>query len=158
MFKTRIRIIGVNQYVLVPKAVLESIFAQVGEEHGPIPIRGTLDGHPFKQTLVKYSGTWRVYLNKPVRKAAGKEVGDTVEVQIEFEPVERANPLHPKLSQALKDNPAAQTAFDAMSPSRQKEIIQYINNLKNDASVEKNVLRTIQFLVGNTPVAGRDKT
>ena len=40
----------------VPDPILAEIFKQAGVDKGPIPIRGTLHGTPYQQTLVKYAG------------------------------------------------------------------------------------------------------
>ncbi|MES2591577.1 MAG: YdeI/OmpD-associated family protein [Bacteroidota bacterium] len=156
-FKAIIEIIGVNPYVLPPEKVLNKIFKQADKNKGPIPVRGTLDGHPFIQTLVKYSGKWRLYLNMPMRKAANKDVGDRMEVKIEFDPVERVVPMHPKLADALKNNKNALNVFESMPPSMRKEIVRYICFLKTEESVDKNVLKAIQFLLGKGRFVGRDK-
>ncbi len=146
-FKAKIFIIGINPYVLIPETVLKKIFVQAKKDKGAIPIRGTLDGHPYIQNLVKYSGKWRFYLNEPMRKAAKKDVGDSIEVQIEYDPIERIIPVHPKLSKALKENKDALQAFKKLSPSRQKEIIRYIGFLKTEEAIDKNVVKAIQLLI-----------
>lgn len=74
-FRTTILIIGVNPYVAVPDRTLEQLFAQAGRDKSPIPVHGTLDGHAFVQSLVKYAGDWRLYLNGPMLKAVKKEWG-----------------------------------------------------------------------------------
>ena len=150
-FKAEIQIIGINPYVLVPAGVLKMVFAEAGKDKGAIPVKISLDGHSFIQTLVKYSGKWRLYLNTPMRQAAGKDVGDTIEVKIEFDPVERANPVHPKLQKALLKNVKAKEVFDSLAPSRRKEIIRYINNLKTEDSVNKNIEKAILNLLALSP-------
>ena len=67
-FKAKIDIIGINPYVLLPAKVLKSIFTQAGKDKGPISVKGTIDGHAYIQTLVKYSGHWRLYINGPMLK------------------------------------------------------------------------------------------
>lgn len=156
-FLTNIEIIGVNPYVLLPEAVLQEIFIQAGRDKGPIPVKASLDGHSFKQTLVYYSGKWRLYLNGEIRKTAGKDVGDKVDIQIAFDPVERITTMHPKLKDALEKNENAFSKFDTLSPSLQKEIMRYINNLKTESSIDKNVLRAIRFLLGEERFIGRDR-
>src|SRR6187431_312894 len=106
-FSAQIFIIGVNPYVLLPDVVLKSIFKQAGKDKGAIPVRGTLNGNEFIQTLVKYSGKWRLYLNTPMRKAAGIDVGDTAHVTIQFDPTPRSIEIHPKLKYALEKNKIA---------------------------------------------------
>jgi len=156
-YQAKIYIIGVNPYVLVPVSVLKVIFKQANKSKGAIPVRGYLDGYPYIQTLVRYSGKWRLYLNTPMRKAAKKDVGDTIEVQIEFDPVERVIPIHPKFLKALNIYKSAKTAFEKLSPSRQKEIVRYISFLKTEDSVDKNIARAIAFLSGKGRFVGRDK-
>jgi hypothetical protein len=156
-FNAEVLIIGVNPYVLLPEATLKKLFAQAGRSKGPIPLRGTLDGHAFIQHLVKYSGDWRLYLNGHMRKAAGKGVGDRVSVRIAFDPVERTIPVHPALAAALKANPAAAKVLDALPPSRRKEVVRYINHLKSEEAVKRNVERAIAFLMGSERFVGRDK-
>jgi hypothetical protein len=156
-FKAKIEIIGVNPYTLLPASVLKVIFKKAGKDKGAIPVRGKLDGHSFIQTLVKYSGKWRLYLNGPMRKAIKKDVGDNVKVAVEFDPVSRTIPMPPKLASALKDDKNAKKVFDQLSPSRQKEIVRYIATLKSEEAVEKNVKRAIRFLCGKERFVGRDK-
>jgi hypothetical protein len=156
-FKAKIDIIGVNPFVLLPISVLTNLFKHAKKDKGPIPVRGTIDGHNYIQTLVKYSGEWRLYINTPMLKVSKKKVGETITLQIEFDPIERTIPIHPKLEAALKNNKEAKQIFDSLSPSRQKEIIRYISFLKTETSVDRNVTNAILFLTGKTRFAGRDK-
>ena len=156
-FSAKIFKIGVNPYMLIPSPVLKEIFKQAGKNKGPIPVRGELNGHKFIQTLVKFSGKWRLYLNTPMRKAAGIDVGDLASVKIEFDPDPRIIRIHPKLKLALEKNKKAMTAFSQLPPSRQKEIVRYIGALKTDESIDKNVRRAINFLTGKERFVGREK-
>ncbi len=156
-FSATIEIIGVNPFVFLPEPVLNHIFKQADKNKGTIPVRGKLDGHPFIQTLVKYSGAWRLYLNTPMRKATGKDVGDTIIVEIEFDPVERIIAMHPNLKEALEKNKIAKSVFDQLSPSLQKEIVRYIAHLKTEESVDRNIKKALLFLTGKERFIGRDK-
>ena len=156
-FKAQIEIIGINPYVLLPEKVLLTVFKQAGKDKGAIPVKGKIEGHDFIQNLVKYSGKWRLYLNTPMRKASNKIVGDKVTIEIEFDPVERITPIHTKLQNALEKNKKAKKVFDSLPPSRQKEIARYINFLKTDESIDKNIKRVLLFLNGKERFVGRDK-
>jgi len=92
----------------------------------------------------------------PMLKAAGKNVGDTIEVQIDFDAKPKITPMHPKLKKAFKENKEAKTAFEKLSPSRQKEILRYINFLKLEDSVDRNIKRAILHLVGKQSFVGRN--
>ena len=65
--------------------------------------------------------------------------------------------MHPKLENALKKNKKARMVFEQLSPSRKKEIIRYINFLKTEESVDRNIKRAIQFLSGKERFVGRDR-
>ncbi len=156
-FATEVLIIGVNPYVPLPGSTLLKLFRQAGREKGPIPVHGTLDGHAFIQTLVKYAGAWRLYLNGPMLKSAKKGVGDRVSVRIALDPRDRTIAMPTALEAALKKNPRAHMVFEALAPSRRKEIMRYIGHLKSEAAINKNVLRAIGFLEGEERFAGRDR-
>jgi hypothetical protein len=147
-FSAKILILGINPYVPLPERVLAAIFKQAQKSKGPIPVQGTLNGKRFQQTLVRYQGAWRLYLNTPMRRAAAIDVGDTVRVRIEYDPEPRTHPMNPALARALARNKVAKAAFQSLAPSRQKEVVRYLNNLKAAASVEQNVKKVIEHLSG----------
>ena len=154
-FSAKIQIIGVNPFVLLPASLLKDIFQKAGKDKGAIPVQLKIGGKDFIQNLVKYSGKWRLYLNGPMRNAAGKDVGDTIDIQIDFDAKPRTTPVHPKLKKAFKENPTAKTAFEKLSPSRQKEILRYINFLKSEESLDKNVQKAIAHLTDKQTFVGR---
>ncbi len=156
-FSAEIQIIGVNPFVFLPDAVLNSIFKEANKDKGKIPVKIKIEGYEFIQTLIKYSGYWRLYLNTPMRKMAKKEVGETANFEIAFDPEERVIPMHPKLIRALKKNAEAQKIFDSLRPSLQLEIARYISFLKTEESIDRNVLRAVNFLLGKERFIGRDK-
>jgi hypothetical protein len=155
-FSSKVQIIGVNPFVLLPASVLKKLFLQAGKDKGPIPVKGKLNGNAFIQTLVKYSGKWRLYLNTPMRKTAGIDTGEIANVEIEFDPEPRIIKMHTKLKDALSKNKEARKAFEKLPPYRQKEIVRYIGFLKNEESIERNVTKVIQHLLGKQRFAGRD--
>lgn len=150
-FSAKVNIIGINPYVLLPSSVLKYIFQKAGKDKGAIPVQLKISQKDFIQNLVKYSGKWRLYLNTPMRKAAGKDVGDTIDMYIDFDPLPRTTSIHPKLKKAFQENPQAKNAFDKLSPSRQKEILRYINFLKSEENIDKNIQRAISHLTGIKP-------
>lgn len=148
-FSAEIYKIGINPVVDPPDDVLNAIFEQAAKDKGPIPIRGVLNGAPFIQTLVRYAGAWRLYINGPMLKDSGLAVGDIARVEIEFDARPREVPMPPKLQAAFRNSVAARKAFEILPPSRQKEILRYIGSLKSADSIERNVARVISQLSGN---------
>ena len=99
---------------------------------------------------MKYQGAWRLYLNTPMRR----DVGDDATMVIEFDPELRIVPTHPKFAHALSKNKAAKAAFEKLAPSRQKDILRYLNSMKTEESLVRNIDKVMQFLSGDRP-AGR---
>lgn len=154
-FSATIEKIGINPFVYLPDSVLAFIFIQANKNKGKIPVKIKMDGFEFTQTLIKYSGYWRLYLNAPMRKAAGKDVGDTANFEIQYDPSNRKIKAHPQLLAALKENAKAKQAFDLLSPYLQKEIVRYISHLKTEKSIQNNIQKAIAFLQGKESFIGR---
>ncbi|MNV03273.1 hypothetical protein D3C71_935330 [compost metagenome] len=157
-FHAVIDIIGINPFVYVPELILENLFRASGKDKGPIPIRGLINGKEYKQTLMKYSGHWRLYINTQMLVNSPKRIGETVELSVAFDPEERKVEMHPKLAEALRGNPEANGIFESLTPSHKLEIVRYIANLKTEASVEKNVEKAINYLLGKERFVGRSMT
>src|ERR1043166_7115166 len=129
-FKARLEIIGINPFVFVPQQILNTIFLKARKDKGPIPVCGTINGKKYTQTLVKYSGEWRLYVNTTMLSDSPKKIGENIEVTIQFDPTVRTIEPHPKLVKALNKHRDAKKIFNNLPASRQKEIIRYISNLK----------------------------
>src|SRR6185312_11842305 len=100
-FKAEIKIIGVNPYVTVPEKLLNKIFEAAGRDKGPIPICGLINKKPYRQTLVKYSGDWRLYINTLMLKNSPRRIGEIIEISASFDPEDRTIQAHPDFEKAL---------------------------------------------------------
>lgn len=157
-FSDKIKIIIGNPYVSPPNKVLDGIFKQSGKITSPIPVQGKIDGTAFKQTLVRYQGEWRLYVNIIMAKAAGIKfsksiseiVGTNVKIQLEFDPSPPVYPMVDFFQKELDKNPTAQANWEKLAPSRQKEILRYFSWLKSDEAKERNLKKAISALTNNT--------
>ncbi|MCD6012799.1 MAG: hypothetical protein K0Q79_2661 [Flavipsychrobacter sp.] len=156
-FKAPIKIIGINPYVDVPEKILKDIFKKAGRDKGKFPICGEVNGKPYKQTLVKYSGEWRLYINTIMLKNSPKRIGEIIEITVQTDTSDRTVKPHPKFAKALAASKEAKAVFDKLSPSRRNEIVRYIANLKTEESVERNVNRAISYLLGKDRFVGMSK-
>lgn len=156
-FEAILEIIVGNPFVFVPDKILAHLFQKAQKNRGPIPVHGKINGKSFRQTLVKYSGHWRLYINMKMLKNSPKRIGEKIKVDIAYDPSDRTIPMHPKLKESLDNHIAAKEVFETLAPSRQKEIIRYIAHLKSEESVDRNITRAINFLLGHGRFVGRDK-
>ena len=155
-FTEKILIISANPYVRPPDNVLEKVFDQAGRKTGPIPINGKINGAPFQQTLVRYQGDWRLYVNIIMAKAAkihfsksiSEIVGQEATFEIEFNPNPPTYEMASFLKEALDKNPEAKAKWKELIPSRQKEILRYFSWLKSDEAKERNLKKVMQALTG----------
>jgi hypothetical protein len=148
-FSAKVCKVDINPYVQVPEEILGNLQQDAKKAKGPLPVKGTLQGKPFLATVVKFRGMWRLYLNTEMRRAANVEVGDQVTIRLQFDSAPRNVPAPAKFTQALAQNRQAQAAFQKLTPSRQKEILQYLNSLKQPETLERNITKVIQSLRDN---------
>ncbi len=155
--RVELQIVDINPFVSLPEAVLADIFRQGGRNKSPIPVRGSINGRSYQQTLVRFRGAWRLYVNMEMLDDSPRRIGELVEVEVAYDPRERTIETHPKLAAALQENDHARKVFESLTPARRKEIIRYISNLKTDKAVNRNVDRAIGFLLGEQRFLGRDE-
>src|SRR5579883_1034845 len=149
-FSAVIKIIGVNPYVSVSKTRASQIKLNWRR---PMPVLVRVNGLPKKawhiNMMPKGDGSFYLYLHGDVRKSSTTKVGDTVEVEVEFNETYRNGPLHPMpkwFRSALTKNVKAKKAWEALIPSRKKEVLRYFAALKSEEARQRNLLRAIDAL------------
>lgn len=154
-FSAKLDIIGINPFVFVPENILAKIFEVSGKSKSPISVKGKVNDVRFTQTLVKYSGEWRLYINLKMLENSPKRIGETLEIELEFDSSERTELIHPELKKAIYNNPITSKNFENLNPYHKKELIRYINNLKTEKSVVNNIAKIIRHLNGEIAFFGR---
>lgn len=154
-FKRKLEIIGINPFVFLPENVLNNIFHAAGKCKSPIPVKGTVNGKPFRQNVMKYLGEWRLYINLAMLKDSPRRIGEMIEISVEFDDSERAVSIHPELDKAIHENPLTLENFENLTPSRKLELIRYINNLKTEIAIKRNIEKIISYLKGESDFFGK---
>ncbi|HTR77599.1 MAG TPA: YdeI/OmpD-associated family protein [Gemmatimonadaceae bacterium] len=150
IFQARIRITGVNPYVLVSASRATAIKP---DWRKPIPVLVRINGEPKAQPwrinmMPMGNGAFYLYLHGDVRRASGTEVGDLVRVDVVFDADYRSGPrrLPDWFRVPLSRDPVATATWNALTPSRQKEIVRYLANLKTPEARMRNLARTLAAL------------
>ena len=121
----------------------------------PLPVLVRINGKPAQPWRINMmpvgDGSFYLYLHGDVRKASGTKVGDRVAVELRFDAIYRNGPLHPMPSwfrQALRKNRKATKNWEALIPSRKKEILRYFSWLKSKEARERNLEKALHVLSG----------
>ncbi|RNA62597.1 DUF1905 domain-containing protein [Chryseobacterium nematophagum] len=155
-FTAKLEVIGINPFVFIPEEILLAIFEIAGKNKSPIPVKGTVNGKVFRQNLMKYLGEWRLYINLTMLKNSPKRIGEVLTVSIEYDDSDRTIDIHPDLEQAIKKNPISQSNFEKLTPSRRAELIRYIDHLKTEESIRRNIEKIIKHLCGEIDFFGQN--
>jgi hypothetical protein len=148
-FRATIYKVGINPCVDVPRRLTDQLQAVKGY----IRVKGSIDGHPFTQTLVPVKeGPYRLYVNGPMLAAAAKTVGQAAVFSIEQNnaPAEEDYPMPAFLKSALTKHKLL-PAFKQLTPYRQKEIIRYLAHLKTTEARKRNLQKIISMLKNSKP-------
>src|SRR5579859_5115220 len=151
-FVAVIEIRGVNPFILV------SAFRANAIKPGwrkPLPVLVRINGKPENAWRINMmpagDGSFYLYLRGDVRKASGTTVGDRVRVEIDFNASYRNGPQHPMpkwFKQALSENVQAIKNWNALVPSRKKEILRHFSSLKSPGARARNLSKALRVLSG----------
>jgi Bacteriocin-protection, YdeI or OmpD-Associated/Domain of unknown function (DUF1905) len=111
---------------------------------GRVPIRGTIDGAPFRTTIVRMRGSWCFPVNRELREAAGVEMGQRVTIELERDDEPRTVDLPNDLAAALDDQTRA--FFDSVSYTSRKEYIRWIEDAKREETRVRRVAKAVELL------------
>jgi hypothetical protein len=151
-FVSIIQIRGVNPYIRVDARQAGSL--KKGWRKA-LPVAVRINGKPQKPWRINMmpagDGSFYLYLHEAVRRASNTKPGDRVRVELSFDRTYRGGPAHPLprwFADALAENPKATKSWDALIPSRKKEILRYFAALKSPEAQSRNLRRAIAVLSG----------
>ena len=94
----------------------------------------TLKDLPADKVMLGYIKEAAALIEKGVKKPAAKKAPKP------------ELPVPPELTAALKKNKKAQATFEGFSPSHRREYIEWITEAKTDATREKRLATTVEWL------------
>jgi len=120
-----------------------------------IPVLVTIEGQPDPPWRINLmpagDGTFYLYLHGAVRKASATAVGDSVEVALWFDEgydSEALHPMPPWFRTELAEDTTAKANWEALPPSRRKEVLRYFAWLKSDDARQRNLAKAMHVLSG----------
>jgi hypothetical protein len=111
-----------------------------------VPVRGTVNGFPFRSSLMPMGGCHYMAVNRTMREGAGCKAGDTVSVVMERDSAPRVVEIPAVLKQALAKSKTAQANWKKYSFSNQKEMALAITGAKQDETRARRLARIIDII------------
>jgi len=109
-----------------------------------VPVVVTLNGHSYRSTVTPYNGQNLIGLSAENRAAAGVEGGQEVEVELAVDNAPRTVEVPDDLAAALAG--PARAAFDSLSYSRQRAIVEPIEAAKTAETRERRIAKAVTDL------------
>lgn len=132
---------GVNWCVDVPVEITNQMIPNKGR----IKVNGTINGFGFEKNLVPVKNRpYRLFVNLIMMKGGKTALGKTALFEIEqnFKIVNVDYPMPKILIEHLKMNDLI-TEFNNLTSSRKKAILKYLNNIKGNDTMLKNLNKLI---------------
>ncbi|HLW86253.1 MAG TPA: YdeI/OmpD-associated family protein [Candidatus Sulfotelmatobacter sp.] len=111
-----------------------------------VPIRGTINGFPFRSSLMPCGGRHMMPVNKTLCQGAGVGPGDTVDVVMERDEEARTVETPPQLKKELSKNKKARDKWETLSFSHKKEMAFSIREAKQEETRSRRLAKIMQVL------------
>jgi hypothetical protein len=119
---------------------------QVFGTRARVPVRGTINGFPFRSSLMPMGGCHGMAVNKAIRDGAGIKAGDIVSVVMERDDDQRSGEVPSALKKQLTKNKTAQANWDKLSFTNQKEIALSISGAKQEDTRARRLAKAMDIL------------
>ena len=116
-----------------------------------VPVRGTINGFPFRSTVANMGGRQFVVVNAKLRAGAGVKAGDTVTVAIEPDTEPRVVEVPAALKKSLGAKLAA--ALDKLAYTHKKEFVQWYTEAKKEETRARRVEKMKAMLASGEVVS-----
>jgi len=110
-------------------------------------IKAMIEGVPYRGLLVRMGGpNHMLIILKGIREQIGKTFGDEIKISVEADVEERVVTLPAELKWVFKSDKVAQSAFEKLSYTHQKEYVKWIEDAKKDETRQSRIVKTIEML------------
>ncbi len=132
-------------------AALKPPFDVVAVFHrkGRVPVKGTINGFPFRSSLMNMGEGHMMAVNAQLRAGAKCKAGDTVTVLMEVDEDERTVEVPGYLKKMVDSDPKAREFWPKLSFTHQKEYVREIEAAKRPETKEKRIAAMMDSLRNN---------
>ena len=130
----------------VPREVVEAL----GKGKRP-PVVVTINGYSYRNTVAVYGDEFLIGVAMEHRGPAGVQPGDVIEVDLELDTAPREVDVPADFAAALRADPAAERAFEALSYSNKRRFTLAIEDAKTPETRQRRIEKTVvQLREGST--------
>jgi hypothetical protein len=145
-FKTKLVAIGPKgAWTILP---IPFNVAEVFATKARVPVTGTMNGFPFRNSLMpEGNGTHRMMVGKELQAGAKARAGDVVSVILMRDDKKRSVETPAELAAALKKNQRAAAFFAALTPSCKAEYAGWISTAKQAETRTTRAAKAVEMLL-----------
>jgi len=121
------------------------LVAALGTSRRPA-VRATVAGHTYRSSVAVMGGRFMLPVSAAVREAAGVAGGDAVDVRLELDDAPREVTLPDDFAQALGADERATAAYEQLSYSRRRRLVEPIGEAKTEATRRRRIDKAVEAL------------
>jgi hypothetical protein len=119
-----------------------------------VPVRGTINGYPFRSSLMPMGDGYCMAVNKTMREGANVNVGDEVEIIMERDTEERTIEAPAELAKELKKNKKAREKWNGLGFTVKKEMALAITGAKQEETKKRRLEKVMKVLTTDAKWTG----
>lgn len=111
-----------------------------------VPVRGTINGFPYRSSIFPMDGRHLLIVNKAMREGAQVKGGEVVSVVMERDDEPRVITPPRDFARAIKASKEAQAFWKTLSYTHQKEHVRAIEEAKRPETRARRIEKAIEML------------
>ena len=111
-----------------------------------VPVRGTVNGYPFRSSLCNMGAGHMMVVNKEMRTGGKCKAGDVVEVILQRDRDPRVVEVPLEIEKVIASNKAAQATWNSLSYTHQKEWVRAISDAKREETKQSRIKKMMDAL------------
>lgn len=119
-----------------------------------VPVRGTINGFPFRSSIMPMGGCHMMAVNKTMREGAKVKAGDVVDVVMERDDGPRTVEPPPELKRELAKNKKARDRWEELAFTNKKEMARSITDAKQEETKKRRLAKVMDVLKSEAKWSG----
>jgi bifunctional DNA-binding transcriptional regulator/antitoxin component of YhaV-PrlF toxin-antitoxin module len=132
---------GAGRWVEVPPEVAAAFPGKLA------PVRALVNGHEYRSRLSVYGGRSYLGLRADIRREAGIEIGDILDIELALDDEPRIVEEPAEFAAALAGSTEARRRYDALSFTHRKECARWVGEAKRQETRDRRAAKSIEMLL-----------